>query len=107
MTLKLVSGDKVPEGADVVGNIGITQELIQSAIKSLEYYLFRGTTHMCCCVTMTNGFTVLGESACCDHSKFSPSLGEKYAREDAERKIGELLAYGQVEKLMFGGKYEH
>lgn len=85
----------------------ITAQRIQDAIKCKEFHLFQGTTHMVCCLTLQCGFTVTGESACADPNQFDLQLGQHYAQEDAERKIGELLAYEQSKKLAFGGQYGH
>ena len=103
MSIKLVTD----EFSETPKALSITDKMINDAIKSVEYHLFRNTCHMVCCVTLTNGFTVIGESACADATKFSLDLGQKYALEDVYRKIGEFLAYGQLEKALFGGKYEH
>lgn len=85
----------------------ITEQYVQESIKCFEYHLFRNTRHMVCCATMHCGYTVVGESACSDAEKFDIKLGEKYAREDAERKVAELLAYEQLLKLSMGATYEH
>jgi len=85
----------------------ITQQHIEDSIKSKEFHLFRGTRHIVCCATMHCGYSVVGESACISQENFSIELGQKYAQEDAERKIGALLAYEQALKLTSGDKYEH
>jgi hypothetical protein len=87
--------------------MAISEQQVNEAVKSVEYHLFRNTRHMVCCVTLVNGYTVAGESACADPSKFSLELGQKYALEDAKSNIARLLAYGEAEKMMFGGPYEH
>ena len=102
MSIKLVT-DEFSEFVPV----SITAKMINDAIKGVEFHLFRGTSHMVCCATLSNGFTVIGESACADPKKFDLNLGQKYAREDVENKIAGFLAYGQAEKLLIGGKYEH
>jgi hypothetical protein len=106
MSIKLVTDDFSEEPPEPVC-LSIMASQIQDAIKSVEFHLFRGTSHMVCCATLSNGFTVIGESACADPKKFDLNLGQKYAREDVENKIAGFLAYGQAEKIMFGGKYEH
>lgn len=85
----------------------ISQAHIQDAVKCKEYHLFQGTRHIACCVTMTCGYTVVGESACADPEKFDLQLGQHYALVDAERKVGELLAYEMMLKNAFGGDYDH
>lgn len=106
MTIKLVT-DEFSEEPTTLTAISITEKMVQDAITKVEFHLFRGTQHMVCCATLPNGFTVIGESACADPAKFDLQLGQKYAREDVENKIAGFLAYGQAEKLLIGGKYEH
>lgn len=85
----------------------VTPKHIQDAIKSKEYHLFRGTRHIVCCITLTCGYTVVGEAACADPSNFDLELGQSYALEDAERKVGALLAYEQAIKIASGATYDH
>lgn len=52
-----------------------------------------------CVLTLRNGFTVLGKSACASPANFSQETGEKVAREDAIRQIWPLLGYELRTKL--------
>ncbi len=85
----------------------INQQLIQDSIKCYEYHLFRNTRHIVCCATMVCGYTVIGESACVNPDTFNVELGQSLARQDAERKVAELLAYEQLLNVYEGGEYEH
>lgn len=85
----------------------ITPETIRNAIKCKEFHLFRGTTHIVCCVTLNCGFTVIGEAACANPEEFDADIGQSCALEDAERKIGKLLAYTMMFKKAFGDQYDH
>ena len=84
----------------------ITPKSIRDAIKRKEFHLFQGTCHIVCCVTLNCGFTVIGEAACADPDLFDLDIGQSCALEDAERKIGELLAYTLMLKKA-GGSYDH
>lgn len=46
-----------------------------------------------CVLTLDNGFTVLGESACVDPAGFNAEVGQKLALEDARRKVWPLLGF--------------
>jgi hypothetical protein len=46
-----------------------------------------------CQLTLTNGFTVRGESSCVDISNFNMSIGEKIAWDNALDKIWQLEGY--------------
>jgi hypothetical protein len=80
-------------------NPKVTPQHIQSIIKDEAFYVFPGTTLTVCCLTLLNGFTVLGESACACPENFNKEMGEKYARENAEKKILTLEGYLLKQKL--------
>lgn len=46
-----------------------------------------------CVLTLKNGFTVTGESACASPENFDPEIGRKIARENAVNKIWMLEGY--------------
>ena len=52
-----------------------------------------------CVLTLRNGFTVTGESACASPENFNAELGQKIARQNAEQKIWPLMGYALKEKL--------
>lgn len=55
-------------------------------------YLSKGTLTICV-LELTNGAQVIGISNVIDPSNFVQELGDKYAREDAIRKLWELEGY--------------
>jgi hypothetical protein len=52
-----------------------------------------------CILTMRNGFTVTGESACASPENFDAELGRKIARQNAIQKIWPLMGYELRSKL--------
>ena len=52
-----------------------------------------------CILTLKNGFTVLGQSACVDRRNYDKALGEGYARADAVKKLWPLLGFRLADKL--------
>jgi hypothetical protein len=52
-----------------------------------------------CVLTLRNGFTVTGESACASPENFDPIIGQHLARENAVRKIWPLMGYELRSKL--------
>jgi hypothetical protein len=77
----------------------LTPELIDSTIQSEQYHVFEGTTLTVCCLTLKNGFTVTGESACASQQNFDASLGKKIAKENAREKIWQFEGYLLRERL--------
>lgn len=55
-----------------------------------------------CVLTLRNGFTVTGESACASPENFDVQIGRAIARENAVQKIWLLLGYELRTKLAAG-----
>lgn len=77
----------------------ITTEHINSVIISGQYHVFEGTTTTVCLLTLKNGYTVLGESACASPENFDEELGRKIALQNAKDKIWQLEGYLLKDKL--------
>lgn len=71
----------------------LTPELIDATIKSEQYHVFEDTCLTVCCLTLKNGYTVTGESACASPENFNTELGQKIARQNAREKIWALEGY--------------
>lgn len=94
----------------------LTPDHIDSKIKAVEYILPRDVckrdngvevfdaplplqTLTFCILTLENGFTVTGESACASPENFDAEIGKKIAYENAREKIWLLEGYLLKEKL--------
>lgn len=77
----------------------LTPELIDATIKGEDYHVFEKTCLTVCCLTLRNGFTVTGESACASPENFDAGIGRKIARENARNKIWALEGYLLKESL--------
>jgi len=71
----------------------LTPDLINDTIQAEAFHVFEGSQLTVCCLTLTNGFTVTGESACASPENFNAEIGEKIARENARNKIWALEGY--------------
>jgi hypothetical protein len=81
----------------------VTLASINAAIDNIEYVHPKGHPHATVAfVTMDNGYLVIGMSAPADPGNFDVELGEKFALEDAIRKIWPLEGYLLREKLHRG-----
>lgn len=81
----------------------LTPDMIQAVIKSELYHVFEGSQLTVCCLTLQNGFTVTGESACASPENFDAEIGEKIAYENAKNKIWQLEGYLLKQKLHEAG----
>lgn len=81
------------------GNIMVTEKLVESKIVTEEYINFKNSTLTICRIVLTNGFEVIGTSACVIKANFSEDLGRKLARKKAVDKIWGLEGYLLAEKI--------
>lgn len=68
-------------------------EDIDAVIVAEDYHVFPGTTMTVCCLTLKNGFCVIGESAAASPANFNEQLGRDIARRNARDKIWSLEGY--------------
>ena len=72
---------------------------IDAAIESEQYYVFPGTTLTVCCLTLRNGFNIIGESAAASPANFNAEIGQQVARGEARNKIWMLEGYLLKQRL--------
>ena len=77
----------------------LTPDHIDAQIVGEQYYVFQGTQTTVCLLTLRNGFTVTGESACASPENFNAEIGQKIARQNAREKIWMLEGYLLKESL--------
>lgn len=79
----------------------VTKESIEERISCVEYHRWPATTVTICMVTMVNGFTVLGQSACVSARNFDAKVGQEIAYLDAFEKLWQLEGYLLAERMRF------
>jgi len=77
----------------------VTLQGIMDKVKGATYTLLPDGRTTVCQLTMENGFTINGESACVDAANYNQFLGEKYAYEAAISRVWPFEGYLLAEKL--------
>ncbi len=76
----------------------LTPEDIDKAIKGYTYTNLPSGKCVVCEITLQNGYTVRGESACVSVANFDPEIGNEIAFKNARDKIWQLEGYLLQEK---------
>jgi hypothetical protein len=77
----------------------ITPEHIDAAIVNRDFHVFEDTCLTVCCLTLRNGFTVTGASACASPENFDRGVGERIAFDNARNQIWQLEGYLLKQRL--------
>jgi hypothetical protein len=77
----------------------VTPAQIDAVIAREQYHVFDGSQLTVCCLTLANGFTVVGESACASPENFNAQLGREIAFKKAYEKIWALEGYLLKQRL--------
>lgn len=79
----------------------LTPQLIDSKIAEKSFHKLTDVLTVCV-ITLQNGFTVTGESACASPENYDQNIGEQIAFGNARDKIWQLEGYLLKEKLYQG-----
>ena len=76
----------------------VTKESIEARIASVDYHVLPNSTVTLCNITMKNGFSVRGESACVDPRNFNLEIGRNIAYRNAFNGLWQLEGYLLAER---------
>jgi hypothetical protein len=77
----------------------LSPTMIAEQVISEQYYIFPSTVLTVCCLTLKNGFNVVGKSAPVSAQNFNEEVGRTIARKDAMDQIWALEGYLLKSKL--------
>ncbi len=77
----------------------ITPDMLDAEIVREQFHVFEGSCLTVCCLTLKNGFTVTGESACASPENFNAEIGQKVSKANARDKIWPLLGFRLRDEL--------
>ncbi|WP_305968555.1 MULTISPECIES: Gp49 family protein [unclassified Mameliella] len=80
----------------------ITPDDLDAEIVDEDFHVFPRTQLTICALTLKNGFTVTGESACASPENFNAELGRKIAHANAREKLWPLLGFRLRDQLAGG-----
>ena len=76
----------------------ITPEMLEKTIVDEDYHRLTDVLTVCV-LTLKNGFTVTGESACASPENYDEEIGESIARDNAKEKIWVVMGFLLKDKL--------
>lgn len=94
-----VSEQELKDHQRECGGKRVTLEGLKANIKGEQIFVVPGSMLTICVLTLQNGFTVTGESACADPAMFNAEIGERIARDNAEKKIWPLMGYSLRQEI--------
>ena len=77
----------------------VTIQQVNAAICYETYTVLPNGRTTICQLTLDNGFTVEGSSACVSIENFDPAKGNKYSRERAVEKVWQILGFRLCDQL--------
>jgi len=98
--MSMEEGDKLAQSVQKEGHPRVTLGELESKVKSEQYFSPTFAPHVTmCALELENGYVLQGMSAPADPANFDATVGRKFAREDALRKLWPLEGYLLREKL--------
>ncbi len=92
--------DKSPSG------VRVTKAMMERRIKHIDYVVLPATTVTICNITLDNGFSVRGESACVDPRNFNRDIGRTVAYDNAFRALWPFFGFLIAEMKFVAGVQE-
>lgn len=77
----------------------VTPDALDAEIVGEQFHVFEGSCLTVCALTLRNGFTVTGESACASPENFNAEIGQKVAKANAREKLWPLLGFRLRDQL--------
>lgn len=90
--MELVTNEKLDELLAASPAPRVTKDAIESRIKTKEFTRLGGTVTLCS-ITLDNGYSVRGESACVNPENYNQMIGEKIAYDNAFTKLWPLYGF--------------
>lgn len=86
--------------------VRVTPDMVNALIDTVRFYQFPHTTVTVCCITLRNGYNLVGYSACVAKANFDAQIGEELALEAAKEQIWALEGYRLADKIHQDAMYD-
>jgi len=100
----MLTNDQLEAAIAAMPGEKVTADYIKSRITDVDYTVLPQTTVTICSITLDNGFSVRGESACVDPANFNREIGQKIAYDNAFRHLWPLFGFLLAEARMTRAK---
>lgn len=81
------------EGSNLYETLGeYNQQLFDKWVANVEFH-FMGLKTTACLLTVSNGFEIVGTSACVDPVNFNEAVGKQFALIDALNKMDSFIGF--------------
>lgn len=96
----VLMGEDLTKAIEVMPYEKVTKEAIEKKIVKTDYMVLPDSTVTLCNITLDNGYSVRGESACVDKRNFNIEIGKGLAHKQAFDKIWALEGYALAERRL-------
>lgn len=93
MNAPILAGDNLDSAISAMPYEKVTKDSIEAKIAKVDYMVLPDSTVTLCNITLKNGYSVRGESACVDSRNFNIEIGKGLAYKHAFDKIWSLEGY--------------
>lgn len=98
----ILTGKVLDEAIAATPHEKVTKASIEAKIAKVDYIVLPDSTVTLCNITLHNGYSVRGESACVDPRNFNVEIGKSLAFKQAFDKLWPLEGYLLAEKRASG-----
>lgn len=95
---ELLSDDELNQKLAERAATSVTKEYMESRIAKTEFHVIQNSTVTICSITLDNGYSVRGESACVNPDNFNKEIGERIAHDNAFKNLWPLFGFLLAEK---------
>jgi len=95
--MTMLTNEQLQAALDALPGARVTREYLERRVAKTEFFVLPDSTVTVRNLTLDNGFSVRGESACVDPANFRKEIGEKVAYERALDKLWPLFGFLYME----------